>query len=348
MSKKIILVSVTLSLFFGFNSLAQQKRKLIEYSGFFDSYYYRGPLNISVGVTSAGYVGDLGVLPNFKLSPGFMVGVSYKVWPRTYFGIDFNYLKINGAKKDTSGQVSFTNTLYELIGYCRFNLVDRGILFKNDINRRPQRIRPYITLGIGAVYHDPKVVVTDTNFFKTYTIASSNIAFVLPASLGFAFYINKRFSVLAEFGYRYTFSDSFDGVSKIGSPSKDSYVTASLKLQYSILPFKKKRGKYIPLNNGAGGGGDNQTPIKKDSTLNDPILPPGYVAPKDTSTAPITPPTAPEGQTPPPSDAPKELTEEEKKKKQEEEEQKQWEESWKEKKETPGDKKKKQQDTGGW
>jgi hypothetical protein len=353
LSQRSILVSILLGLFFGFTAKGQQKRKLIEYSGFFDSYYYRGPLNITIGGTAAGYIGDLGVLPNPSFSPGFNIGVSYKVWPRTYFGGEFNYLKIGSSTKDTSGNVVFTNTLYELIAFGRFNLIDRGILFKNDINRRPQRIRPYITLGVGAIYHSPKVAVTDTNFLKSYHSAnSSNIAFVLPASLGFAFYISKRFSVLTEFGYRYAFTDGLDGISKLGTSTKDSYVTASLKLQYTILPFKKKRGKYIPPHEGSGGGGDGGAPIKKDSTLNDPILPPGapIPPPTDSSAAPIAPPGTPEGQVAPAPEAPKELTEEEKKKKQEEEEQKAWEESAKPQKASPADKKKKtqQQDTGGW
>lgn len=362
MLQKSFLVSISLWLFFGIHANGQ-KRKQIEYSGFFDSYYYRGPLNIHIGGTAAGYAGDLGFMPNFSIAPGFNVGGSYMVWPRTYFGLDFNYLKINGLKRDTSGYTSFNNTLYELIAFCRFNLVDKRILFKNDINKRPPRIRPYITLGIGAIYHDPVLAVTDSNFFKTYYPVKSNIAFVLPASLGFAFYISKRFSVLAEVGYRYTFADGLDGLNKLGASSKDSYMTASLKLQYSIHPFKRKRAKYIPPAEGGGGGsGGNQAPIKKDSTLNDPILPPGQVAPpaSDSLSAPIAPS---EGQAP--VEAPKELSEEEKakelKRKQEEEEQKQWEQGgggWGEPAAKPAEKKKStttpakkkttQQDTGGW
>jgi hypothetical protein len=333
------------------STFAQQRVKTIEYSGFFDSYYYRGPLNITVGANTAFYMGDLGFAPTPSISPGFNVGLSYKVWPKTYFGVDFNYLSFGSSLKDTSGTISFKNTMYELVGYGRFNLLDRNILFKTDINRRPQRIRPYITLGLGVAYHIPSVAVTDTNFAKSYVVASSSsIAFVLPASLGFAFYLNKRFSILTEFGYRYTFTDGLDGISKLGTSSKDSYFTASLKIQYTLHPFKKKRAKYVPLQEvtRSGSGTGDAAPVKKDSTLGDPILPPGQTAPADSATAPIAPPATPEGQNPVPApEQPKELTEEEKKKKQEEAEQKQWEQGWQEEKK-PADKKKKKEDASGW
>ena len=358
-------VSLTLLLLVFHVALMAQKRRQVEYSGFFDSYYYRGPLNITLGAGTAGYIGDLGFMPGVKISPAYNVGASYKVWPRTYFGLDFNYLTLGGIKNDTSGSISFSTTVYELTAYCRFNLLDKRILFKNDINKRPQRIRPYLTLGVGAAYFDPKIAVSDTNFFKTYQgTKTTNVALVLPVSLGFAFYLNKRFSILTEFGYRYIFTDALDGIKKTGTAGMDSYATASLKIQYTILPFKKKRAKYVPPiegsgSNGSSSGGNNAAPVKKDSTLNDPILPPGAPEPaKDSSATPgsgtgdgqITPPAT----APPADEKPKELTDEEKRKIQEEKEQLEWENSSKPKPAAPADKKKKATpkpkpaETGGW
>lgn len=348
MLKKSIFFSIGLLLLTNLLGFAQKQKK-VEYSGFFDSYYYRGPVNLTVGVNGAGYIGDLGFVPGPVLSPGFNVGMNYKVWPKTYFGGEFNYFKLGGQVSDTSGKISFNTTVYELIANCRFDFLDRGILFKNDIGKRPHRIRPYVTLGIGAVYFDPKATVTDSNFFKKYEgVSTSNVTLVLPASLGFAFYISKRFSVLTEFGYRYSLTDAFDGISKLGTSGKDSYVTASLKLQYSFHPFKKKRAKYVAPPDGYGaptGGSGSSGP--KDSTLNAPILPPGEIAPPATS--PDSSIQAPAGDgsgqiaAPPVEEKPKELTEEEKKKLQEEKEQLEWEQSAQPKKKTaqPADKKKK-------
>ena len=69
MSKKTIYTSLGLLLLLNTWGLAQKKP--IEYSGFFDSYYYRGPVNITVGTNAAGYIGTLGALPGAKISPGF-------------------------------------------------------------------------------------------------------------------------------------------------------------------------------------------------------------------------------------------------------------------------------------
>jgi len=302
-------------------------------------------------------MGTLGLMPGVKISPGFNIGANYKVWPKTYFGGEFNYYSIGSQKKDTSGSTSFTSPIYELIAYGRFNLYDNKVLFKNDISKRPPRVRPYVSLGIGAVYYDPKVTVTDTNFFKKYKQAkNTNVTFVLPVSLGFAFYINKRFSVLTEFGYRYTLSDGLDGIKKISGAGKDAYMTASLKIQYTFHPLKKKQGKYVPPPEGYGvGGGSGGSKAKKDSTLNTPILPPG--TPTDSLGNPLTPAKV-DSATTPPAEAPKELTEEEKLKLENEREQKEWEESEKKKAEqkNPANKKKavpapaekKQDNSGGW
>ncbi len=355
MLKKSIFVSIAFLLLLNVLGLAQKQKK-VEYSGFFDSYYYRGPINLTLGVNAAGYMGDLGFMPNPKLAPGFNLGVNYKVWPKTYFGAELNSYTIGSEVRDTSGKISFSTNIYELIGYGRFDFLDRRIHFKNDINKRPHRIRPFLTLGIGAAYFDPKVAVSDSNFFKKYEVAkTTNIAIVLPASLGLAFYLNKRFSLITEFGYRFALTDAFDGINKLNTSGKDSYFTGTFKLQYTFHPLRKRRAKYVapPAGYGAPTNGDGGSSAPKDSTLNAPILPPGEIAPP---AAPSDSSAAPAGDgsgqitAPPVDNKPKELTDEEKKKLQEEKEQKEWEESSKpKKKETqPAKKKKEEEVPSGW
>lgn len=339
--KKSLFALLSISILFVFEANSQ-KRKQIEYSGFFDSYYYRGPLNVHVGFVS-------GALPNSLQinSPRFNLGASYKVWPRTYFGVDINYVKINFTR-DTLGNKGSSNGLlyiYEFNAYCRFHLLDRKILFKNDINKRPQRIRPYIMLGIGAIYYDHATSLQ--NLVKGSIQEGGGIGLSIPATLGFAIYLNKRFSLLAEGGYHYVLGNLAPSI-KNGIPDNTSgFLTASLKLQYSFVPFKRKKQKYKGPPLAPAGSGPQAAPIKKDSTLNDPILPPGAPEPekKEDLNAPIPAPGSGQGDNAP-IEAPKELTEEEKKKKQEEEEQKQWENSWKEDKSKPADKKKKEEPSG--
>lgn len=343
--KKFLFVLLAMTTLFAFEANSQ-KRKQIEYSGFFDSYYYRGPLNIHAGFVTGALTNSLQIN-----SPRFNLGGSYKVWPRTYFGVDLNYIKINYATDmpvptGSSGGIMY---IYDMTAFCRFHLVDKRILFKNDIGKRPQRIRPYLMLGIGVVYYDAATSLQ--NLVKGSFAESSGIALNIPATLGFAIYLSKRFSLLAEGGFHYVLPN-FSQTAVNVPTGTNSYLTAALKLQYSFVPFKRKKQKYKgPPLAPAGSGPGNQAPIKKDSTLNDPILPPGSPEPekKEDLNAPI---LAPSGQGEVAPEAPKELTEEEKKKKQEEEEQKQWENSYKEDKAKPADKKKKaepkKEEPSGW
>ena len=336
--------------------LLAQKKKQIEYSGFFDSYYYRGPFSVSAGMNMAGYIGDLGFMPGANLSPGFNLGFNYKTWPKTYFGSEFNYYSLGGGiTSDSTRKISFSTKVYELIGYGRFHLIDRKILFKSDIDKSPQRIRPYITIGFGAIYYDPKASIAgDTLFLKKYEgVQSSTVTFVAPISLGFSFYINKRFSVLTEFGYRYALTDALESLNKVNTSGFDSYSTASLKLQYNFLPFKKKRAKFMPSQNESAPSSSpvEKAPAPKDTTLSEPILPPGEPAPK---VEPEPVPEPPQEFKPEPVEEGKKLTDEEKKKlkgmKEYLKEQLEWEENAKPAETAPSDNKKKKEteQPSGW
>ena len=60
---------------------AQGKRHR-EYSGFFDSYYFRGPITYTVGFNVTGYSGDLSKSPVNSLGYGISIGANYKTWPQ--------------------------------------------------------------------------------------------------------------------------------------------------------------------------------------------------------------------------------------------------------------------------
>jgi hypothetical protein len=334
--------------------LFAQKRKPIEYSGFFDTYYYRGPFSVSAGMNLAGYIGDLGFMPGVSLSPGYHLGFNYKTWPKTYFGGEFNnYSLSGGVTSDSTRKINFNTKVYELIGYMRFNLIDKKILFKNDINKRPQRVRPYLTIGFGAIYYDPKATIAgDTLFLKKYEgIQSSTISMVAPVSLGFSFYLNKRFSVLTEFGYRYALTDALESLNKVNTTGFDSYATASLKLQYNFLAFKKRKAKYMPSQN--ENRAPSASPVEKapakDTTLNEPILPPGESTPK---IEPKPVPEPPQEFAPEPVQDVKKLTDEEKKKlkgmKEHLKEQPKWQDNTKPAETSPANKKKEPPQPSGW
>jgi hypothetical protein len=69
-----------------------------EYSGVFDTYYFRGPISYTGSFSLASYRGDLSQRAFGTLGPMFSVGANYKLWPRTIFGTELSYFKL--ASKD--------------------------------------------------------------------------------------------------------------------------------------------------------------------------------------------------------------------------------------------------------
>ena len=57
--KKLIIAFICVLSLFNQNTEAQKIKRQLEYSGFFDSYYFRGPVAITVGIGMVGYKGDL-------------------------------------------------------------------------------------------------------------------------------------------------------------------------------------------------------------------------------------------------------------------------------------------------
>ncbi len=264
MFRKIIILSIGLLL--GTFALAQ-KKKQIEYSTLFGSYYYRGPVSVAVGGINCGYSGDLDRLPGPKLSPGLSLTVSYKVWTRIYFGGEVSYLAFKQtAGFGKTGSISFTSKAYEVMAFGRFNLVDRKIFYKHDLKQKPQRIRPYLVLGLGMAYVVPTLDYTYTYFKYNYEKkTSAQVTPVIPAALGIELYLNKYFSVLGELAARFTFTDHLDGVNKLKTKGNDRYINVNLKLQYTFHPIRKRRAKYEgpPLVFGSANGEGSKS---KDTT----------------------------------------------------------------------------------
>ncbi|HVD98532.1 MAG TPA: outer membrane beta-barrel protein [Cytophagaceae bacterium] len=206
-----------------------------EYSGFFDSYYYRGPLSITGGVGTSIYMGDLS--NHFYGTPGlgFSLGLNYKFWPRVMFGVEFQHQALSGKSKD-SIPVSFTGVNWGLNFYGRFYLVE-DIIRKSPDRRTNKKVKPYITAGVGFTHFNAK---------GTYSSASG-ITPAFPAGLGIEFKISQRFQVMPEYTHTFTFNDRLDAASYGGG--KDGYGMILLKLQYApFAPKKKKKVKSAPAD----------------------------------------------------------------------------------------------------
>lgn len=206
-----------------------------EYSGFFDSYYYRGPFAITAGAGTSMYLGDLS--NGFYGSPGFAfnIGANYRFWPRTVFGVEFQHFSLSGKTKDSTG-LSFTGANWGLNFYGRLYLVE-DIIRKAPDRRTNKKVKPYITAGLGFVRY--KAAGT--------FIGGSGLAPAFPIGLGVECKISPRFQIIPEFTHTFTFNDKIDGLPK--GNGKDGYAQLTIKLQYApFAPKRKKRMTTAPAD----------------------------------------------------------------------------------------------------
>ena len=232
-----------LLLFTSLHSNAQLKKD-IDYSGFFDSYYYHQKYSFVAGVNIPFYFGDLcSSLGCTTISPGFTVGGGMKLWPRVYFGAEFSYFKMSASDEPDGRQFSFTSSNYELIGLGRYYFVEDIVRKHHDLKKKPKKLKPYGTLGVGVNYASPTAtgIINDTLYDLNDFEEQSYPKFILaiPVGLGLQYDLSKRVHIIAEGLYRFTLSDYVDGVSKTAnSNANDAYMTFNLKVQYN--PFAKR------------------------------------------------------------------------------------------------------------
>lgn len=280
--RKIILVIGVLLIPFFANA---QVKKHIEYSGFFDTYYFRGPTIFTLGTGLNLYNGDLcGGFGCNKLSPNVSFGVGYQVWPGVVFGGEVTYLKLGATDSNKDRGISFTSSNYELMGFSRYYLRRDIIRRHTDMFKRPKVFKPYVMLGLAGLVYNPNATYADT----TGTIVAvdesyDGITFAIPAGIGASFVISHRIQIITELTYRYTFSDYLDGVGeKFGNSSvKDNFFTFNVKIGYAPLAprLKKKKRKYSPASDsnseeggsGGGGGGGEAAPKKAAPETTTPV-----------------------------------------------------------------------------
>lgn len=284
---KVKILLLSLSVFFiAFNSNAQLK-KGIDYSGFFDTYYHPDLWSFSGGIGFPLYYGDLcggiGCNDGFKLS--YALGASLKPWPKVALGADFYYTTLAATDVLSSRNISFTSNNMEIAIYGRYYLMDDIIRKHTDMFKPTKLFKPYVMLGLSGLYYNPTAVITDT--LGNISPVDEGVSFprfglAIPAGFGASWDITRRFSILTEIVYRYTFTDLIDGVSTVnGNPgAKDSYLTIDLKLQWTPWALRKKKKKVklkrVPEYNfgadstqaGTDGGGSDSTAVgEKDEEL---------------------------------------------------------------------------------
>jgi hypothetical protein len=225
---------------------AAQGTRTREYSGVFDTYYFRGPISYTGSFGLASYKGDLSSKIPGTLRPALSIGANYKLWPRTIFGAEFFYLGLASKDARPERSIGFKSSNLEFDLYGRFLLIDDIQRKGKDKISKPKKFKPYIMSGIGFMKYKPKSytygVVTDSLVTQTEGVRYPRWGLVIPAGLGLSVFITHRVSVIAEATYRFTFSDYLDDVSRRGDVrDNDGYMSLNIKIQYTPTAPKTKR-----------------------------------------------------------------------------------------------------------
>lgn len=173
---------------------------------------------------TAGYIGDLNASP-FKPS-GESVGFFFKRNFNGYLGLklSYQYYKIGGADSTSSSSqlqgrnLSFTDGLNELSLRGEFNFMK----FIPDVTK--SRYTPYIYLGVGFTSFAPRTMYGGAEIsLRTLRTEGQASAYrtntvVIPYGAGIKYNFSGKWTIGAELGYRYTFTDYLDDVSGLYAP----------------------------------------------------------------------------------------------------------------------------------
>jgi hypothetical protein len=229
---RLLKLAAVLSVFLVFTSQISQAQGISptrEYSGFFDSYYYRGPLSFTLGGGMSLYNGNIS--KSFFGTPGMALalGANYKFWPKILLGGEFGYMTLAGSTGD-SINTSFTGSHYGLTAYGRYYLKD-DIVRKAGDRMRYLKVKSYISLGASLIRFNASLTPQGLSH-RAFTPA-------FPVGFGLEFKVSQRLQVLTELNHSFTLNPRLDAADFDGK--KDGFSAFTIKLQYSPFAPKKKK-----------------------------------------------------------------------------------------------------------
>jgi len=171
-------------------------------------------------VGGAGYIGDLNPDNPVKIS-GASAGLYVKRNFDGYFSakLNFSYARFGATDSTSSSQqfrdrnLSFTDGVMELAVIGEFNFL------KYIPDAGPNKFTPFIYAGVGITAYDPRTVYNGSagslRQLKTegQKTQYGDNTMVIPYGIGIKYNIGGKFSLAADMGYRYTFTDYLDDVS---------------------------------------------------------------------------------------------------------------------------------------
>ena len=163
-----------------------------------------------IGIFAGGtnFIGDVGKM-NYVGLDDPAVGLLYR-WnksTRHSWRASLTQAKISGRDHKSHSpsrqkrDYSFTNNITELAVGLEFNFLDY------DLHNLNTQFTPYVYLGVaGFTYNDLAIY-----YGKNYRLEKNKLGVAIPMAVGVKTKFARNFTVGAEVGFRYTFTDNLDG-----------------------------------------------------------------------------------------------------------------------------------------
>jgi OmpA-OmpF porin, OOP family len=191
--------------------------------------------NFEVGLTlgATTYTGDIDVVAKnigSASNPAIGLLVKYRLSNRFLVRGQILTSKLSASEKNhplawrQERGLSFESKLTEISGLLEYEVINKN------------RFTGFTFGGLGISYFNPK---PDFNLPNTYIDDVNPDAqgdykkhtLVVPLGIGLKYSLPKDFYLAAEVGYRFTFTDYLDGISKIANPKRnDAYYYTGLSL----------------------------------------------------------------------------------------------------------------------
>ncbi|WP_339696718.1 DUF6089 family protein [uncultured Roseivirga sp.] len=186
----------------------------------------------SFGLGATTYHGDLHdvLYDGFTARPNLGIGLRKKFGSQLSLRVDLNWYQIAGADslnqkiKDRENRFGGTDTRRPRNLSFRANNIELSAMFvfnlipvNNSYTRRPL-INPYIYAGLGLSSNNPKALYegdwVPLRPLQTELTPYAGRIMVIPVGVGVRLKANDAIDILLEAGYRHTFTDYLDDISK--------------------------------------------------------------------------------------------------------------------------------------
>lgn len=199
--------------------------------------------NVEAGIFLgiANYQGDLSPSPIAASETKPALGGLYRYMFTSKFAVKGSVIwgMISGRDKNIPNfdlaerNWSMRSNIFELAVHGEWHPF--GALRYNNTGLFDRQYSPFISIGIGGAFTDPKLVVPAEDRFKIPEPNATSTFLVLPVSAGLRLDLTEDFLLGLDFGTRITFSDYLDGVSLNGNNQKnDWYFFAGISILYVI------------------------------------------------------------------------------------------------------------------